>query len=69
MNNILKEIIEKNSNNFIGENFFNFIKRFISNWNNMLTQLSLEQTICLGNLISSIFILLCVLNIVSVLYS
>ena len=69
LNNILKEIIEKNSNNFIGENFFNFIKRFISNWNNMLTQLSLEQTICLGNLISSIFILLCVLNIVSVLYS
>jgi hypothetical protein len=35
----------------------------------MLTQLNLEQTICLGNLISSVFILLCVLNIISVMYS
>jgi hypothetical protein len=35
----------------------------------MLAQLSLEQTICLGNLVSSIFILLCVLNILSVMYS
>jgi hypothetical protein len=35
----------------------------------MLAQLSLEQTICLGNLVSSIFIFLCVLNILSVMYS
>lgn len=69
LNNILSEIHKKNSDSFIGENFLNFIKDFITNWNNMLTQLSLEQTICLGNLISSVFILFCVLNIISVMYS
>ena len=35
----------------------------------MLSQLTFEQTICLGNLVSSVFILLCILNIISTLYS
>ena len=35
----------------------------------MLTQLTLEQTICLENLVSSIFILFCVLNILGIMYS
>jgi len=34
----------------------------------MLTQLTLEQIIYLGNLVSSVFILLCILNIISVMY-
>ena len=35
----------------------------------MLSQLTLEQTICLGNLVSSVFILLCVFNIIGIIYS
>lgn len=35
----------------------------------MLSQLTLEQTICLGNLISSVFILLCIFNILGLMYS
>jgi hypothetical protein len=31
LNNILSEISKKNSDNFIGENFFNSIKNFITN--------------------------------------
>ena len=69
LNNIINEISKNNSNNFIRENFIALIKDFITNWNNMLTQLTLEQTICLGNLVSSVFILLCILNILYIMYS
>ena len=69
LNSILNEISKNNSNNFIGENLLTLIKDFLTNWNNMLSQLTFEQTICLGNLVSSVFILLCILNIISTLYS
>lgn len=69
LNNVIDEISKNNSNEFIGENFITLIKDFLTNLTNMLSQLTFEQTICLGNLISSIFIFLCILNILSVLYS
>jgi len=69
LNNVINEISKTNSNNFIGENLINFLKDFITNWNSILSQLTLEHTICLGNLVSSVFILLCVFNIIGIIYS
>jgi len=49
---------------------FDLIMNFIYNWNDMLflSQLSLDQLNALNSLTSGIVILICILNIISVLF-
>lgn len=69
-NKDLKTIInDLGTNNFIGEDWINFIKDFWINWNSMLSHLNLEQSITLANLMSAFFILLLIFSIITIIYS
>nr|YP_010192437.1 hypothetical protein LK379_mgp15 [Amanita sinensis]QZN08174.1 hypothetical protein [Amanita sinensis] len=57
-------------NNFIGDNnFFENIKIFIEKLNEIIPQLNIEQLGALSHLSASIFMLLCLLSIISIIYS
>jgi len=58
-------------NKFLDDsNIFDFIINFIYNWNDLLSlsQLSIEQLSALTNLTIAIVILICIFNIISVLF-
>jgi hypothetical protein len=58
-------------NKFLDDsNIFDFIINFIYNWNDLLSlsQLSIEQLSALTNLTTAIVILICIFNIISVLF-
>ena len=55
--------------NFLGsEDLLNTIKDFYSNWTEMLSHLSVEQLGAVAHASSALFILICLFNIISIVY-
>lgn len=74
LNNILNEIIKffsDNSNKYINnnENWIETINNFINNYYKYVNSLNQEQLLALIHLSFSMFILSCIINIISTLFS
>ena len=62
---------ELNIKNFIGDgdNLFDIIKSAYDSWMNMLSALTLFQLGSLAHLLSAVFILMCLFNVIVIIYS
>jgi len=73
INSTINEIIEifnDRSNKFFGDsNLIEKFKLFINKWNDFISSLNLEQVGLVAHITTSIFIIVCLLNILSVLMS
>jgi hypothetical protein len=68
--NDLIEIFNDSSNKFFGDsNLIEKFKLFINKWNDFISSLNLEQVGLVAHITTSIFIIVCLFNILSVLMS